>query len=98
MSMSGEERPAGLACSDQKMAANDLAIKAQELAWPIGLQILVRRECRSPTIPGPVLGGRHYWMGKDGALEFVDNATKRSGTRDSWNGWREFTPNRVPHH
>jgi hypothetical protein len=34
----------------------------------------------------------HYWMGKDGALEFVDNATKRSGTRDSWNGWREFTP------
>jgi ABC-type cobalamin/Fe3+-siderophores transport system ATPase subunit len=27
----------------------------------------------------------HFWMGKDGALEFVDNARKR--TRDQFEGW-----------
>jgi hypothetical protein len=32
----------------------------------------------------------HFWMGKDGALEFVDNAKKR--TRDQLEGWKLFRP------
>lgn len=32
----------------------------------------------------------HFWMGKDGALEFVDNAKKR--TRDQMEGWKMFRP------
>jgi hypothetical protein len=32
----------------------------------------------------------HFWMGKDGALEFVDNAKKR--TRDQMEGWKIFRP------
>jgi energy-coupling factor transporter ATP-binding protein EcfA2 len=34
----------------------------------------------------------HFWMGKDGALEFVDNAAKRSSSRDGMSGWKEFRP------
>lgn len=34
----------------------------------------------------------HYWMGKDGALEFVDNAAKRGGRGDSFAGWKGFRP------
>ena len=34
----------------------------------------------------------HFWMGKDGALEFVDNATKRSQSRDGMAGWKDFRP------
>jgi hypothetical protein len=34
----------------------------------------------------------HFWMGKDGALEYVDNARKRSGSRDDMAGWKEFRP------
>lgn len=32
----------------------------------------------------------HFWMGKDGALEFVDMAAKRH--RDQMGGWKEFRP------
>lgn len=32
----------------------------------------------------------HFWMGKDGALEYVDNAKKR--TRDQMEGWKQFRP------
>lgn len=32
----------------------------------------------------------HFWMGKDGALEFADNAGKRS--RDRMEGWKIFRP------
>lgn len=34
----------------------------------------------------------HFWIGKDGALEFVDNRAKRSGSNDSFSGWKEFRP------
>jgi hypothetical protein len=34
----------------------------------------------------------HFWMGKDGALEFVDNQSKRSGKADSFAGWKDFRP------
>lgn len=34
----------------------------------------------------------HFWIGKDGALEFVDVAKKRSSSRDDMSGWREFRP------
>jgi energy-coupling factor transporter ATP-binding protein EcfA2 len=34
----------------------------------------------------------HFWMGKDGALEFVDAAAKHSSSRDSMSGWKEFRP------
>lgn len=39
----------------------------------------------------------HFWMGKDGALEFVDNATKtiaakRQSQKDSFTGWKAFRP------
>lgn len=34
----------------------------------------------------------HFWMGKDGALEFVDTAKKRSSSRDDMSGWKEFRP------
>ena len=39
----------------------------------------------------------HFWMGKDGALEFVDNAkklaqSKGSGRIDDMAGWKEFRP------
>lgn len=34
----------------------------------------------------------HYWMGKNGALEFVDMATKRSSSRDQMSGWKDFRP------
>jgi hypothetical protein len=34
----------------------------------------------------------HFWMGKDGALEYVDNARKRSSSRDDMAGWKEFRP------
>jgi DNA polymerase III delta prime subunit len=32
----------------------------------------------------------HFWVGKDGALEFVDAAAKRH--RDGMGGWKEFRP------
>lgn len=32
----------------------------------------------------------HYWIGRDGALEFVDNASKRF--KDNMGGWKEFRP------
>ena len=32
----------------------------------------------------------HFWVGKDGALEFVDMASKRN--RDQMGGWKEFRP------
>lgn len=32
----------------------------------------------------------HFWMGKDGALEFVDAAKRRS--RDGMEGWKAFKP------
>jgi len=34
----------------------------------------------------------HAWMGKDGALEQVDKAAKRSASGNSFNAWREVTP------
>jgi DNA polymerase III delta prime subunit len=34
----------------------------------------------------------HFWMGKDGALEFVDEAKKKSKSRDDMSGWKEFRP------
>lgn len=34
----------------------------------------------------------HAWMGKGGALEQVDNAAKRSQSRNTFNAWREVTP------
>ena len=34
----------------------------------------------------------HFWMGKDGALEFVDMAAKKSSSRDGMSGWKEFRP------
>lgn len=34
----------------------------------------------------------HFWMGKDGALEFVDMAKKRSQSRDDMSGWKDFRP------
>lgn len=34
----------------------------------------------------------HFWMGKDGALEFVDVASKRSSSKDGMSGWKEFRP------
>jgi KaiC/GvpD/RAD55 family RecA-like ATPase len=34
----------------------------------------------------------HAWMGKDGALEQVDNAAKRSKSSNSFAAWREVTP------
>lgn len=32
----------------------------------------------------------HFWMGKDGALEFVDMASKKN--RDQMGGWKDFRP------
>lgn len=32
----------------------------------------------------------HFWTGKDGALEFVDSASKRH--RDNQGGWKDFRP------
>lgn len=32
----------------------------------------------------------HFWMGKDGALEFVDAAAKRA--RNDFEGWKQFRP------
>jgi hypothetical protein len=34
----------------------------------------------------------HAWMGKDGALELVDRAAKRSGSNNSFTAWRDVTP------
>lgn len=34
----------------------------------------------------------HFWVGRDGALEFVDTARKRSQSRDDMAGWKEFRP------
>ncbi len=34
----------------------------------------------------------HAWMGKDGALEQVDKAAKRSGSGNTFTAWREVTP------
>lgn len=34
----------------------------------------------------------HAWMGKDGALEQVDNAAKRSSSGNKYAAWREVTP------
>ena len=34
----------------------------------------------------------HAWMGKDGALEKVDLAAKRSSSGNSYTAWREVTP------
>jgi energy-coupling factor transporter ATP-binding protein EcfA2 len=34
----------------------------------------------------------HAWMGKDGALELVDRAAKRSQTGNSFGAWRDVTP------
>jgi energy-coupling factor transporter ATP-binding protein EcfA2 len=32
----------------------------------------------------------HFWMGRDGALEFVDNAKRRA--KDQMEGWKQFRP------
>lgn len=34
----------------------------------------------------------HAWMGKDGALEQVDRAAKRSSSGNSFTAWRDITP------
>lgn len=34
----------------------------------------------------------HYWMGKDGELEQVDKAAKRSNSGNSFTAWKEVTP------
>lgn len=34
----------------------------------------------------------HAWMGKDGALELVDKAAKRTQSGNSFGAWREVTP------
>ncbi|HLH04973.1 MAG TPA: ATP-binding protein [Bryobacteraceae bacterium] len=34
----------------------------------------------------------HFWMGAGGALEYVDMARKRSGSRDDMAGWKDFRP------
>lgn len=34
----------------------------------------------------------HAWMGKDGALEMVDRAAKRSGGSNTFGAWRDVTP------
>ena len=34
----------------------------------------------------------HAWFGKDGALEQVDRAAKRSSSQNSFTAWREVTP------
>lgn len=34
----------------------------------------------------------HAWMGKDGALELVDRAAKRSQSNNSFTAWRDVTP------
>lgn len=34
----------------------------------------------------------HAWSGKDGALELVDRAAKRSQSGSTFNAWREITP------
>ena len=34
----------------------------------------------------------HFWMGRDGALEYVDNARKRSSSKDDMAGWKDFSP------
>ncbi len=34
----------------------------------------------------------HAWMGKGGALEQVDNAAKRSQSKNTFGAWREVTP------
>jgi cytidylate kinase len=34
----------------------------------------------------------HAWIGTGGALEMVDNIAKRSQSRNSFNAWREVTP------
>jgi hypothetical protein len=34
----------------------------------------------------------HAWMGKDGALEMVDRAAKRSQSGNSFGAWRDVTP------
>jgi hypothetical protein len=34
----------------------------------------------------------HAWMGKGGALEMVDNAAKRSQSKNSYTAWRDVTP------
>jgi energy-coupling factor transporter ATP-binding protein EcfA2 len=36
----------------------------------------------------------HFWMGKDGALEFVDERKKRSASRggDQMEGWKDWRP------
>jgi hypothetical protein len=34
----------------------------------------------------------HAWMGKDGALELVDKAAKRSQSQSSFMAWRDVTP------
>ncbi|MCR4340481.1 MAG: ATP-binding protein [Gemmatimonadaceae bacterium] len=34
----------------------------------------------------------HAWMGKDGALEMVDRAAKRSSSGNSYVAWRDVTP------
>lgn len=34
----------------------------------------------------------HAWMGKDGALELVDKAAKKSNSGNSFTAWRDITP------
>jgi energy-coupling factor transporter ATP-binding protein EcfA2 len=34
----------------------------------------------------------HFWMGKNGALEFVDAAKRSSSSRDDMSGWKAFRP------
>ncbi len=34
----------------------------------------------------------HFWMGRGGALEFVDQAKRRSSSRDDMSGWKDFSP------
>ena len=34
----------------------------------------------------------HFWIGRGGALEFVDNAGRHSASRDGMSGWKEWRP------
>jgi AAA domain len=34
----------------------------------------------------------HFWMGAGGVLEQVDNSARRSGSNNSWGGWKEVRP------
>jgi hypothetical protein len=34
----------------------------------------------------------HFWMGREGELELVDKAAKRSPSGNTWTAWKEVTP------